>query len=101
MVDEIQQALVGPVEVFEDEHERAIVGDALEEATPRCEGLASAVPEQLLLCDYPNQRLEVGGHPVGVVFVADTAPQLSDRVVRRVRLEDPRVGLDDLAERPE
>ena len=35
MVDEVEEAFVGPVEVLEDEDERALVGDPLEKATPR------------------------------------------------------------------
>jgi hypothetical protein len=39
MIDEVEQALVRPVQVLEDEDERAPVGESLEEAAPGGEAL--------------------------------------------------------------
>ena len=43
VVDEVEQALVGPVQVFEDEHERPLLGERLEEAPPGRERLGPMV----------------------------------------------------------
>ena len=43
VVDEIQEALVPPVEVLEHEHRGALLRERLEEPTPRRERLAPAV----------------------------------------------------------
>jgi hypothetical protein len=37
MLDEVEEAVVGPVDVLEHEHERMSFGESLEEPTPRCE----------------------------------------------------------------
>ena len=39
MLDEVEQSLVGPLQIFEDQDERAIFGERFEEAAPRCERL--------------------------------------------------------------
>ena len=43
-IDEVEQAVVGPVEILEDEHGRALRGKALEEAAPGRECLDAPVP---------------------------------------------------------
>ena len=43
LVDEFEQPVVRPVEVFEHEHERAVLGERLEEAPPGGERLTPAV----------------------------------------------------------
>ena len=42
-VDEVQQPVVGPVQILEDEHGRPVLGDRLEEAAPRGERLAASL----------------------------------------------------------
>ena len=44
MIDEVEQALVRPVEILEHEHERPLLGEPLEVAPPRGERLASGRP---------------------------------------------------------
>ena len=41
-VDEVEQGVVGPVQVLEDEHERPLLGEALEEAAPGRDALLGA-----------------------------------------------------------
>jgi hypothetical protein len=42
LVDEVEQGIVGPVQILEHEHERPLVGQRLEEATPGGEALLRA-----------------------------------------------------------
>ena len=60
VVDEVEQAVVGPVEVLEHEHGRAPLGDRLEEATPgRGRGLGAGAGRPLADADERAQlRLE-------------------------------------------
>jgi hypothetical protein len=56
MLDEVQQPLVGPLHVLEDEHERALLREGLEEASPRRERfLARAAVERGRLADERAQ----------------------------------------------
>ena len=104
MVDEVQETLVRPVEVLEDEHGRAGVGQRLEETTPRRERLGPAVVRALLAAQ-PEQRPDVGEHPFGLVRLGqerlDGVRELGVRDLGRVVLEDARLRLRHLAERPE
>ena len=47
VVDEVEQVVVGPVEVLEHEHERPLVGEPLEEAAPGGERLLAPVTASL------------------------------------------------------
>ena len=108
VVDEVEQAVVGPVQVLEDEHGRALLGERLEEAAPGGEGLvAPSPPSRRSLRAEPDERAQVAVRPSALVL----APAISSR--RRVRssfaaassvgvgLEDARLRLHHLAERPE
>ena len=44
------------MEVFEDEDERALLGEALEEASPGGEGLVAPVPSELRLLGEAGER---------------------------------------------
>ncbi|HEX2428779.1 MAG TPA: hypothetical protein VHI53_12680 [Gaiellaceae bacterium] len=59
LVQEVEQALVGPVDVLEDEHEGTLLGEALEEAAPRGERLVAAVAAELCLGAQTEQSEEV------------------------------------------
>jgi hypothetical protein len=104
MVDEVEQAVVGPVQVLEDEDERALLGQALEEATPGSEGLGPALTSRGRLLAEPDERLEMGYEPFelrGVGDVPHRAAQLLLGDVARIGLEDSGLGFDDLGESPE
>ena len=104
VVDEVEQALVGPVQVFEDEDERPLLGECLEEAPPRCKSLGPMVALELLLALEPDQRSQVPLDPVGLRLVDELAHapcQLARRLFGRVRLEHACLRLHHLAERPE
>ena len=104
VIDEIEEPFVSPVQVLEDEDEWPLLGDCLEEAPPGGEGFRTVVTAQLMLAFGSDQRPQAPGDPVRIVALekgrsARTQPLL--RVLTRVRLEDSRLRLDDLAERPE
>jgi hypothetical protein len=50
-VEKVEQAVVGPVEVLEDEHRRALVGERLDEPAPRGERLAASIRSRPVLGD--------------------------------------------------
>ena len=103
MVDEVEEAFVGPVEVLEDEDERALVGDPLEQAAPCGKRLVLALTPPGDVLD-PRQRAEMAEGPFDVVARQsrrDDRPELSLGLVLRVRLEDAGVRLHHLAQRPE
>ena len=100
VVDEVDEAGIGEVEVLEDEDDRGGRGEPLEECPPR--------PEELLRADAgldAEQGQEGGLDPAAVVGVRNVlgehrrdARSCRGRVVR---LEQPRPPPDHLAERPE
>ena len=71
VVDEVEQALVGPVQVLEDEHERPAVAERLEEAPPGRERLGARVAAALALLCLADQRAQIGHDPAGLLLVAD------------------------------
>ena len=101
MVDEIEKPLVGPVQVFEDEHGRTPVGHRLDEAPPGRErllaGLVTAVPGK------PDEWSQRALDPCRVLLaeIPRHLGQLARRLFGRVGLEDSGLSLDHLAERPE
>ena len=57
MIDEVEQALVGPVEILEDEDEWPRLGHELEEPAPRRKGFAAPVGAAELARGIPaNER---------------------------------------------
>ena len=65
VVDEVQQALVRPVEVLEDDDERALLREPLEEPPPRREALDAPIPcrSRFGAVGESEQRLELAGRP--------------------------------------
>ena len=63
MVDEVEQAVVGPVQVLEDEHERTLLRERLEEAAPGAEGFAPAVAAVVRGTAKADERAELLEHP--------------------------------------
>ena len=63
VVDEVEQPVVGPVQILEDEHERALLGERLEEAAPGGEGLVAAVAGRSILRVEPDERPQVLARP--------------------------------------
>ena len=93
VLDELEEGRLGPVDVLEQDDERARRGELLEElASPPVELLHG---ERLLR--EPDRGRDAGGH-VGVVVERG---QLRVRLLRAVALGDPGGLADGLGERPE
>ena len=104
-VDEVEQRVVGPVEVLEDEHGRPLLGQRLDESTPGPERLVEARLSRRSGQLDAGQREEVALEPRGLRLVggdvAHGARNLRRGLVRPVRLEDAGLRLDDLRQGPE
>ncbi len=100
LVHEVEQALVRPVEVLEDDDERPLLGHRLEKASPGSEGRLSAVVTELRLRREADERAQLRLDPVRVARigqdVGDSGSQLLLDLVGGVLLDDARLGLDDL-----
>ena len=105
LVHEVEQALVRPVEVLEDDDERPLLGHRFEKAAPGGEGRLPAVVAELGLGREADEGAQLRLDPVRVAGVredvGDSASQLLLDAVRGVLLDDAGLGLDDLRERPE
>ena len=90
------------MEVFEDEHERPLLGCRLEQPPPGGERLLALRTLRALEAD---EGTRMAGEPLPLPLVLrerlDHRGELLLRRRRIVGLEDPGVRLDDLAERPE
>ena len=104
VVDEVEQIVVGPVEILEDEDERIRLGDRLEESPPGGERLAPAVCARLASPAQPRQRPQVTFDPPSLHLVGDhpidRGAELCFGRLRVVALKHSCVGLRHLAERP-
>ena len=75
VVDEVEQALVRPVQVLEDENERAALGDGLEEPPPGGERLRSTIAAGRAR-PRPARRAAAGGlRPMRVVRLVEQPPR--------------------------
>ena len=105
LVEEVEQALVGPVDVLDDDDERPLFRETLEEAPPGGERLVAAIASQLCFAREAEERAEVRLDTRLVTRagerVLDGLAELRSDLLRRVLLEDARLRLDDLAERPQ
>ena len=105
LVEEVEEALVRPVDVLDDDDERTLLGETLEEAAPGGEGLVSAIASQLCVAGEAEEREEMRLDARLVARagerVLDDLVDLRRDVLRRVLLQNARLRLDDLAERPE
>ena len=101
VLDEVQQAGVAPVQILEDEHARALVGEALEEDAPGREEVV-ALPAGVLL--EPEQVGEARLDPGALVRVGDVLlerrMQLGCCRRRVLLLDDACAPAHHLGERP-
>ena len=105
LLEEVEQGVVGPVQVLQHQHQRPPGGQPVQEAPPGGERLVAAAGLDrgaVALADQPAQvpgdpvgRLRVVGHGVG-----DDPGQATPDPVGRVGLEDAGLGLDDLGQGP-
>ena len=104
MVDEVEEPLIGEVEVLEHQHEHAQVGERLEEAAPGGKSLIAAIVRYGRVGLQAYERAQVALEPARVVprrQLSHHPAQLLLRLLRPVRLQDPGLRLHHLAERPE
>jgi hypothetical protein len=97
VVDEVEKRLVRPVQVLDDQDERALFRERLEKRPPRGERLAALTGGDVLLGTESHERTKVRTHPL---VRSDDRELLFSRG-GRVRLQDPGLRLHDLAESPE
>ena len=104
LVEEVEEAVVGPVQILEHQHGRAALGECLEEATPGRGPLLHRLRAGVSLLGQPDQGAQVACDPALLVLLRDQLGHAPVELVRRlaigVRLQDARLGLDHLAERP-
>ena len=105
VVDEVEQPIVGPVQILEHQHQRPLPGQRLEELPPSGEHLATPLATGRHAAARPSQCTHVPGHPVRLRRARHQAryrlSQLGLRLARGVVLQDARLRLDDLGKRPE
>ncbi len=99
---EVEQALVRPVEVLEDEHHRALKCDVLKERPESGEQLRSRVRRHL---SQAQETIEPWLDPLPVLLVGDELGQhrseACTRVGRFLAFYDARPATDDLSQGPE
>ena len=101
LIDKVEERIVGPLEVLEDEHQRPHVGERLEKAPPCDECLSPAVGAHVDVSAQPHQRAQVLLEPGGVRHAGQRGAQLLGRRAGRVVREDARVVPHDLAQSPQ
>ena len=93
------------MDVLDDDDERTLLGETLEEAAPGGECLVSAIASELCVAGEAEERekMRLDARLVARAGerVLDDLVDLRRDVLRRVLLENARLRLDDLAERPE
>ena len=93
------------MQILEDEHERALLGDCLEEAAPGGKGLVSSIRPGLDTCFESDEGAEVIFEPRAIGGIRDerrdALAKLGRGLLCRVGLEDSRLRLHHLAERPQ
>jgi hypothetical protein len=71
VVDEVEQDVVGPVQILEDEHERPVLGECLEEPPPCGEGLVAAIAARVGLARDADERAQVALDPGGAFGIGN------------------------------
>ena len=66
MIDEVEQAVVRPVQVLEDENQRVLLGERFEETSPRGKRLRLSTTPAVLLRGPAHERPEVAFDPLAV-----------------------------------
>jgi hypothetical protein len=91
VVDEVEELVLGPVQIFEHEHGRPLLGKRLEEPAPGDEALAALVASRFRFRAEPDERAEVLCDPLSAVRheAGDAFGQLVLGLLGRVRLENP------------
>ena len=101
MLDQVEQRLLGPVDVVEDRDERTFAGELLEQASRRCEHLVARAVEHALVTPRVPERLanrrERRALAVGRAARDDSARlavERAEQLLRQSRLADAGVADD-------
>ena len=102
VVDEVEQPVVGPVQILEHEHRGRLLGDPFHEPPPRGEPL-HLTRARTSLIGRADEHAKVPQHPFGVLSRGRLggSTQLRLGLARRVAVQDSGLRLHDLRERPE
>jgi hypothetical protein len=104
LIDEVEQTVVGPMEVFEDQNEGPLLGQRLEEPAPRRERLREGAGRMFLVTEADEGR-EVSCDPAPLGGVGchhvDRALELLLSLSRPIAFENACLRLHHLAEGPE
>ena len=103
VVDEVEERVVGPVQILEHENERALLGLSLQEPSPGGECLGSPILRSALSFES-HERTQVSLERASILVLRDRlhgCSKLRLRLLRAVCLQDPRLRLHHLTERPE
>ena len=100
VLQQVEEGRLGPVDVIEQDDERRLRREDLEQAAHRPERLLDVAPARAVLAE-PDRVRDAFGDLGAVLGVRDERAQLGARGVRRVRLVDRRGLLDQLGDRPE
>ena len=109
LLEQVEQRVVRPVDVLDDDDRRTVRGETGEERPPRLVGLEPHLarrkdgqPESLVL--EPEREREDRGRTCGIgngsEDVLFESGDLGERSLGRIRVEHTRVRLEHLAERP-
>src|SRR5829696_9901302 len=105
VIDELQQTLVGPVNILEHEHQRPALCQSFEEAAPGSKFSTTAVTVTVSIARQSDERTHGSDDPFGLgglrYGIANRLPELTLGGRRVVRAEDAGMGLEDLCQRPE
>ena len=97
VVDEIQEVVVGPVQILEDEHERPTLREPLEKPTPSSEGLIPTGTTTPFHGSKSDQGPQMGLDP----RLIDDRRELPLALFHAVAFKDPGLRFDHLPESPE
>src|SRR6185295_17594496 len=99
VLDEVEQAVVGPLHVLKHEHERVLLRECLEEPPPRRERLLLRARR---IERPPDEWTQMREHPLRVLLdqLLDRPLELGVDLLVAVGLEDPRLRLHHLRQRP-
>ena len=102
LIDEVEQPVVGPVEIVEDEDRDVSLGERLEEPPPGGHALAGDLVALAAGEADERPQVTIDPRPLGGIVEERRGlpPELLLRLDRRVGLQDAGLRLHHLAERP-
>ena len=98
MLEEAEQGVIGPMQILEDKDAGATSGDGFKEASP-CGEVLLASGRSGLEADQRSQALTKPG--CVRVAIGHHRFELGGSDLGAISLQDPSLGFDDLAQRPE